>query len=173
MNGCYDTGKEAWHPVAIWNRKEEWTDENLRIALFGSPSGKRIHAWQCRWLLGSARRVEMSGFQSRIDSFVDWPPQVGQTPAAMSTAGFFYEGKADVVQTFCCGLQRKGWLIGEIPWTVHQRSRPWCGLRQIFDGGLGDDSEVGRFRGGKGRCDVIRLGLFVAGGGSCTGVNTA
>lgn len=49
--------------------------------------------------------------QDRLESFGNWPFK--PSPKALSVAGFFYTGKADVIECFSCGLKLKD-LVPEL-----------------------------------------------------------
>lgn len=63
---------------------------------------------------------------ARLASFSDWPKSMKQTPQQMADAGFFYTGKSDIVQCFCCGGALRGWLSEDDPWTEHANNFSGC-----------------------------------------------
>ncbi|XP_041034989.1 baculoviral IAP repeat-containing protein 1-like [Carcharodon carcharias] len=64
--------------------------------------------------------------KTRLESFHTWPPDVSASPAELAEAGFFYQGLADHIQCFCCGIQLSKWEEGDNAWTEHKRHSSEC-----------------------------------------------
>ncbi|XP_078392034.1 baculoviral IAP repeat-containing protein 1-like, partial [Cetorhinus maximus] len=64
--------------------------------------------------------------KTRLESFHTWPPDVSASPAELAEAGFFYQGLADHVQCFCCGIQLSKWEAGDNVWAEHKRHSSEC-----------------------------------------------
>jgi hypothetical protein len=67
--------------------------------------------------------------QSRLKTFSKWSywnPNTGQTPEALSDAGFFYIGTYDHVKCFYCDGGLRNWEPGDDPWLEHARWFPNC-----------------------------------------------
>ena len=70
---------------------------------------------------------------SRLKSYNrNWPSNLTQTPDLLSSAGFFYLGRADKVKCFFCDGGLCDWEVDDEPWTEHARWFPNCGfLKQV------------------------------------------
>ncbi|XP_050075193.1 death-associated inhibitor of apoptosis 1-like [Anopheles maculipalpis] len=66
------------------------------------------------------------GESARLLSFKEWPKAMKQTPEQLADAGFFYTGKSDIVQCFCCGSALRNWLSEDDPWTEHAANFSGC-----------------------------------------------
>lgn len=64
--------------------------------------------------------------QVRLNSFTDWPKSLMQKPEQLSDAGFFYTGRGDLVECFCCGGGLRDWEPGDDP---HEQHLLWYGDR--------------------------------------------
>uniref|UniRef100_A0A182SMI4 Apoptosis 1 inhibitor n=1 Tax=Anopheles maculatus TaxID=74869 RepID=A0A182SMI4_9DIPT len=62
----------------------------------------------------------------RVASFKEWPKSMKQTPKQMADAGFFYTGKSDIVQCYCCGGALRDWLTDDEPWMEHAANYSGC-----------------------------------------------
>lgn len=60
-------------------------------------------------------------YESRLQSFEDWPVAIKQKPAELAEAGFYYFGKGDQVVCFHCNGGLKNWLEEDDPWEQHAR----------------------------------------------------
>lgn len=63
---------------------------------------------------------------SRLSSYETWSKGMGQKPAEMSDAGFFYTGLSDKVICYFCGGGVKDWSPDDIPWEEHARFFQKC-----------------------------------------------
>lgn len=80
-------------------------------------------------------RPKFPNFQiekERLSSFKEWPKSMKQTPEQMADAGFFYTGKSDVVQCFCCGGSLRDWLSEDDPWTEHAINFSGCAYLNLL-----------------------------------------
>uniref|UniRef100_W5MK06 Baculoviral IAP repeat-containing protein 1-like n=1 Tax=Lepisosteus oculatus TaxID=7918 RepID=W5MK06_LEPOC len=62
---------------------------------------------------------------SRMESFTQWPSSSTILPRQLAQAGFFYTGKEEIVQCFCCGGQISQWEETD-PIQEHQNQFPQC-----------------------------------------------
>ncbi|CAH1183238.1 unnamed protein product [Phaedon cochleariae] len=58
-------------------------------------------------------------FESRVETFQNWPRSLKQRPADLAAAGFFYTGVGDQTLCFYCGGGLKDWEEGDDPWEQH------------------------------------------------------
>ncbi|XP_013918863.1 PREDICTED: baculoviral IAP repeat-containing protein 1 [Thamnophis sirtalis] len=67
--------------------------------------------------------------ESRLESFSNWPFYCKEIqPALLADAGFFFTGKNDTVQCFCCNGWLKNWEETDDPWQEHVKFYPHCKL---------------------------------------------
>ena len=75
----------------------------------------------------------------RLDTFTDKWPHPDKSYCSrqkMAQAGFFFSGRNDMVQCFCCGIKLEGWDPEEDkPWQKHQKTCSF-GLRKKREGEL-------------------------------------
>ncbi|XP_032069237.1 baculoviral IAP repeat-containing protein 1 [Thamnophis elegans] len=64
----------------------------------------------------------------RLESFKKWPQGAHADPAILAKVGFFYTGKNDTVQCFCCNGWLKNWEETDDPWQEHVKFYPHCKL---------------------------------------------
>ncbi|KAL8575284.1 hypothetical protein ACOMHN_001829 [Nucella lapillus] len=72
------------------------------------------------------RHPDYQSIDSRMASFVGWPPGVATQPSKMAEAGFYYCGQADNVCCFCCDGHLRNWEPEDDPWVEHARWFPRC-----------------------------------------------
>ncbi|KAH3795375.1 hypothetical protein DPMN_148925 [Dreissena polymorpha] len=63
-------------------------------------------------------------FQSRMDTFGNWPLYLVQRPGQMAEAGWFYMGIDDNTRCFACGCTLMNWEPEDDPWKEHCRWSP-------------------------------------------------
>lgn len=51
--------------------------------------------------------LDKSTFDSRLDTFKDWPVSIAQKPNDLAEAGFFYMGRGDIIKCFNCDITVK------------------------------------------------------------------
>ena len=71
-----------------------------------------------------AKHPQFSTYESRLNSFKNWPVSMPQKPEAMARAGFRYLGTGDHVQCFHCDGGMKNWDAVDDPVMEHVR---WFG----------------------------------------------
>ncbi|OWF49041.1 E3 ubiquitin-protein ligase IAP-3 [Mizuhopecten yessoensis] len=81
--------------------------------------GPRISEW-------NPYNYQMVSWKERLLSFQQWPKALAQKPRVLAAAGFYYKGRGDIVQCFCCGGIVKLWLATDDPWLEHMRHFPTC-----------------------------------------------
>ena len=69
---------------------------------------------------------EFTTFESRLATFLTWPPALKQKPEQMAKAGFFYQGFSDHVKCFNCNGALKNWEKGDSPEEEHAKWFPSC-----------------------------------------------
>ncbi|XP_059498596.1 baculoviral IAP repeat-containing protein 1-like [Stegostoma tigrinum] len=78
--------------------------------------------------------------KTRLESFHNWPPGCSASPAELAGAGFFYQGRGDCVQCFCCGVQLLEWEEEDNAWTEHRRHSSECPYLLARDKAAGGDA---------------------------------
>jgi baculoviral IAP repeat-containing protein 7/8 len=63
---------------------------------------------------------------NRLQSLMEWPKSISQSPQELASAGFFYTGNSDRVICFFCGLGLKDWDLNDIPIEQHAMWAPQC-----------------------------------------------
>lgn len=113
-------------------RNEPWGN-NLSSYVFGARYGF-IPPCKFRKVSNSLHCKDMASFQKRLKSFQDrWPKQLAQTGMELASAGFYYEGIGDRVNTFCCGITLRQWNHFDEPWQEHKKHSPNCQLYQVVN----------------------------------------
>ncbi|XP_033739743.1 baculoviral IAP repeat-containing protein 3-like isoform X2 [Pecten maximus] len=69
---------------------------------------------------------EMVSWKKRLLSFENWPKSLIQKPRVLAASGFYYKGRGDIVQCFCCGGIVRQWLDTDDPWLEHMKHFPTC-----------------------------------------------
>lgn len=64
----------------------------------------------------------------RLASFASFPKSCPLYFSSLSSAGFAYTGKDDIVSCSACGLQIGNWNGKEIPLLVHRQNSPSCAM---------------------------------------------
>ncbi|KAL3064225.1 hypothetical protein OYC64_000498 [Pagothenia borchgrevinki] len=77
--------------------------------------------------------ANMHSYESREQSFVDWPfrEDCNCTPEKMAKAGFVHcpsENEPDVACCFFCLIELEGWEPNDDPWSEHFKRSPNCGF---------------------------------------------
>ncbi|XP_040903416.1 E3 ubiquitin-protein ligase XIAP isoform X2 [Toxotes jaculatrix] len=116
----------------------------------------------------------MRNEEARLQTFSNWPSTSPVRPQNLAQAGFYYLGKSDQVQCFCCGGMLSGWEAGDTAWGEHTHHYPYCffilghDVGNIpFQGGS-EEAECGsRKRGNTG----VSMGSFEKRLGSFAGVH--
>lgn len=72
-------------------------------------------------------------YQTRVESFKEWPATLSQQPADLAKAGFYYFGIKDMVKCFFCNGGLKNWDHNDDPYEDHVRWFPKCQfIRQLM-----------------------------------------
>jgi len=72
-------------------------------------------------------------YQTRVDSFKEWPATLSQQPPDLAKAGFYYFGIKDMVKCFFCNGGLKNWDHNDDPFEDHVRWFPKCQfIRQLM-----------------------------------------
>jgi hypothetical protein len=72
-------------------------------------------------------------YQTRLESFKEWPATLSQQPADLAKAGFYYFGIKDMVKCFFCNGGLKNWDHNDDPFQDHVRWFPKCQfIRQLM-----------------------------------------
>ncbi|XP_060073382.1 baculoviral IAP repeat-containing protein 7-A-like isoform X1 [Ylistrum balloti] len=69
---------------------------------------------------------EMISWKKRLLSYEKWPKYLAQKPRVLAAAGFYYKGRGDIVQCFCCAGIVRQWLETDDPWLEHMKHFPTC-----------------------------------------------
>ena len=64
--------------------------------------------------------------ESRMKTFLRWPPCIPFSAVEMAEAGFFYTGQYDKVMCFACGKGFYKWDPKDNPWEQHKKHSPEC-----------------------------------------------
>ena len=70
--------------------------------------------------------VEMNEYVNRLRTFDDWPSQITQSSAKMSSCGFYYIRLGDKVKCFQCGIGIGSWKSSDNPYELHKNNSPNC-----------------------------------------------
>ncbi|KAH3736469.1 putative inhibitor of apoptosis [Dreissena polymorpha] len=84
----------------------------------------------------SAMYEKYRTFQSRLNTFRNWPSNRNQMPDEMAEAGWWYTGKDDVVCCFACGESMMEWQPEDSPWIEHCKFRNCPHLREFKGDGF-------------------------------------
>ena len=68
----------------------------------------------------------MQKYSSRINTFKNWPPQIRQSKEKLALSGFYYNGRADYVTCFYCGLGLHNWETSDSVHYEHKKFFPQC-----------------------------------------------
>lgn len=80
-----------------------------------------------------ANHPEYAQYESRLESFKEWPASMSQQPADLAKAGFYYFGIKDMVKCFFCNGGLKNWDHNDDPFQDHVRWFPTCQyIRQLM-----------------------------------------
>lgn len=82
--------------------------------------------------LNSPMNPHMRQYQSRLQSFANWPERIRATKEQIAKAGFFYLGQSDKTKCYYCNGGLQNWDANDEPWTEHAKWFPGCAfvLRQ-------------------------------------------
>ena len=69
---------------------------------------------------------QYSSYQTRLDTFKNWPKYLNPPSDQLAAAGFFYRGVADKVTCFWCKVTLKHWEPKDTAWKEHKRHSPQC-----------------------------------------------
>lgn len=74
-----------------------------------------------------------SQYETRMESFKEWPSTMSQQPSDLAKAGFYYFGIKDMVKCFFCNGGLKNWDYNDDPFQDHVRWFPKCQyIRQLM-----------------------------------------
>jgi hypothetical protein len=62
-----------------------------------------------------------TSFQSRLETYKEWPATLSQQPTDLARAGFYYFGIKDMVKCFFCNGGLKNWDHNDDPYQDHVR----------------------------------------------------
>ncbi|XP_037540741.1 baculoviral IAP repeat-containing protein 7 isoform X2 [Nematolebias whitei] len=79
-----------------------------------------------RTLLQLLKEPQMREERKRLRTFQNWPADAPVTSGDLAKAGFFFLGRRDEVQCFCCGGILRYWVPGDNPDAEHKRHFPTC-----------------------------------------------
>ncbi|KAI4873752.1 hypothetical protein NFI96_010610 [Prochilodus magdalenae] len=68
----------------------------------------------------------MHSEEERLRTFQQWPRDAAVNPADLARAGFYFLGRGDTVQCFCCAGVLRCWVRGDEPLGEHKRHFPSC-----------------------------------------------
>ena len=74
----------------------------------------------------SELKVGMHDEVLRLESFADWPKQLGVSVGELSAAGFYYSGTGDCVTCFSCLQSVRDWSPGQCVASRHRAASPSC-----------------------------------------------
>lgn len=75
----------------------------------------------------SSPPAAMHFFDSRLNTFANWPYTGKLAPSRMAAAGFYqHAGDSDAVSCFCCEVRMEGWHEQSDPFEEHTRASPTC-----------------------------------------------
>jgi len=71
-------------------------------------------------------------YESRIETFKNWPKYMTPRPNDLAKAGFYHSGPSDRVTCFYCSIILLNWKPTDDPWHEHHRHSPNCPLVQML-----------------------------------------
>lgn len=80
------------------------------------------------------RHPKFSTYDSRLNTFSQWPPSLAQKPHDLAEAGFYFTGRGDQVRCFHCDGGLRLWEREDDPWLEHARWFPTCGFILLIKG---------------------------------------
>lgn len=80
------------------------------------------------------RHGKFSTYDSRLNTFSQWPPSLTQKPHDLAEAGFYFTGRGDQVRCFHCDGGLRLWEREDDPWLEHARWFPHCGFLLLIKG---------------------------------------
>lgn len=83
--------------------------------------------------LKSAQHSTFCTINSRVESFVTWPPALKQQGFDLALAGFFYTNLNDTVVCFLCGLTLSKWMPEDVPITEHLKHTKQCSYALVHN----------------------------------------
>lgn len=69
---------------------------------------------------------ELQFFNSRLDTFESWSSQIQPDKFDLSSAGFYYTGRGDIVKCFSCDLRLSHWKKEDNAMKQHEINSPNC-----------------------------------------------
>lgn len=81
-------------------------------------------------------------YESRLQTYSNWPGNVKQRPEELANAGFYYEGFGDIVRCFHCGGGLNHWDPQDEPWAQHVHWFPKCAFVQMVNGNVNGNSGI-------------------------------
>lgn len=103
----------------------------------------------------------MRSEEARLQTFSSWPSNSPMRPRELAQAGFYYLGRSDMVQCFCCGGMLNDWTAEDNAWEEHNRHYSNCffilghDVGNIpFQGGM-EEERSSSSRGQHGSSDVL------------------
>lgn len=75
-----------------------------------------------------------STYESRLESFAEWPKSLKQKPVKLAEAGFFYKEVGDQTLCYHCGGGLKDWEDNDDPWEQHALWFPKCNFLVLTKG---------------------------------------
>lgn len=75
---------------------------------------------------------DKSTFDSRLDTFKDWPISIAQKPKDLAKAGYFYTGRGDLIKCFHCGTTLRNLLPTDDVNQLHFSQFENCEFLQMY-----------------------------------------
>lgn len=80
-------------------------------------------------------------FDSRLETFKDWPISMSQKPNDLAKAGYFYTGRGDIIKCFHCGTLLRNLLPTDNVMQLHKSLFENCEFLQMYSDGDEEEKE--------------------------------
>lgn len=71
-------------------------------------------------------------YKNRVKTFDSWSTQIHPNKFRLSSAGFFYTGRSDIVECFSCAIRLHKWKEDDNPLKEHMLVSPNCLFLKII-----------------------------------------
>ena len=69
---------------------------------------------------------DLTFYENRLKTFDTWPIQIRPNKFQLSSAGFYYTGRSDIVECFSCAIRLHQWKKEDDPLKEHKSLSPQC-----------------------------------------------
>ena len=108
---------EEWYPSEIYCLRQGLEIRNDLVVPFGYTPYLLLNV-----------QTPYATYESRLDTFKQWPKYMTPRPDELAAAGFYYQGPSDRVTCYCCKVRLLNWKPTDVPIDEHMRYSPNCPL---------------------------------------------